>query len=534
MDKKKCTRKFTKTAKTRDFRFNVQPSRLRKNSKEIMHLEQTLYENIRVNNVSLKSIYRGEELYVDLYSLFSKFDKEFVNFDYEWYIESKVFSYIHDVCSITTPPDYSITKSNKASVESVELLTNDLIEYSKSKGIKRISVKKHKAISEWFITYLNCCWTKGLLGLKYTRDKSFRNKYKVLNTDFSYDILIRLVDMLIDRQLTLSFTGNVLYGTRPMSMLVFNPLLYEMYNIGNVDIEVKTKPKDSIVVLNSEGEEVPRNLLEEEMLKVYDAGAKVFDKYHNMMENSTVDVNGYPIPEVWLRRILKVEMETDGRVFDNGSIQGKSKLIRSLIKIDKEGTVSLDFKAIHPAILLAWEGYSMRDHDPYPKLKNIEVDKKIINRFKKFYSIESYDPLRNIIKKLVLCLINADSVQAAVGSCYEDLKNDNLKKGTHHEHTMRYVGLPEINLHKVAEELLEHNHMIRKYFGVGIGNKLQWKDSEIIMHCLKVLTEKNIPCIPIHDAVICKVSDKVVVEKVMTEGFLKVVGSIENCIIEEE
>jgi hypothetical protein len=499
-----------------------------------MNLEQSLYENIRINNASLKSIYRGEQLYGDLYSLFNKFDSCIVNFDYDWYIESKVFSYIHDVCSITTPPDYSITKRNKVSDETVDLLTSDLIEYSKSQGIKRVSVKKHRAISEWFITYLSSCWSKGLLGLKYTRDKGFRSKYKVLNTNFSYDILIRLVDMLISKQLTLSFTGNVLYGTRSMSMLIFNPLLYEMYNIGDVEISVKTKPKEAIVVLDRNGNEVPRELLEEEMLKIYDEGAKVFDKYHSIMECSTVDVNGYPIPEVWLRRILKVERETDGRIFDNGSVQGKSKLIRSMIEIDNEITVSLDFKAIHPAILLSWEGYSMKTHNPYPEIKDIVVDKKLINKFKKFYSIESYDPVRNIIKKLVLCLINADSVQNAVGSCYEDLKNDSLKRGTHHEHTMRYVGLPQINLHTVAERLLEHNSMIRKYFGIGIGNKLQWKDSEIIMHCLKVLSDKNIPCIPVHDAVICKVSDKVVVEEVMTEGFLRVVGSTENCIIEEE
>lgn len=81
---------------------------------------------------------------------------------------------------------------------------------------------------------------------------------------------------------------------------------------------------------------------------------------------------------------------------------------------------------------------------------------------------------------------------------------------------------------------MKHNHMISKYLGVGVGNNLQWKDSGIIMHCLDKLSDSNVPCIPVHDAVICKESDKLLVEEVMTEGFLKVVGSLENCIIEEE
>lgn len=56
------------------------------------------------------------------------------------------------------------------------------------------------------------------------------------------------------------------------------------------------------------------------------------------------------------------------------------------------------------------------------------------------------------------------------------------------------------------------------------------------MKCLYSLTKKEIPCIPVHDAVICRHYDKQVVLDVMTNAFIEVVGegSEINCIIEEE
>lgn len=529
-----------KESKNKQFKFLVNPNRLTKKSRKVIELEQSVYELIRINNPSIKSGYRGGCIDVSLYCKLVEVDSLLFNtyedYNCSWYVNSQVFSYIHDVCSTVTPPDYSIKKVVSLS-KYVNNLTNVLIDYSRSIGIKRISRKKHKAIAEWFIVYLDRMRKHSLLALKYPRSESFRQDFNVSNKQFSYNILVRLVDFLIKEKMCIHFKGNVLYGTRPMSMLVINPMIFDMIGLSDdVLIEIVTVPKTPVVVEDCERNIIEFNELGEEIMRLVEQGATIFDTYQSVMSKTKIEVNGYMIPEYWLQRILKIEKETCGRVFDNGSIQGKSKLVRSLIVIDEEETVSLDFKAIHPAMLLHLVGYSLSDHDPYPKLKSIKVNTKLINKFKNFYDIGKYNPVRNVVKKLFLCMINADSINKAVGSCYDDLKKDNLKKGTFHEHTMKYVGLPEINLHEVAKEILKHNHMIAKFLGVGKGNELQFKDSSIIMLCLEELSKRDIPVIPIHDALICKKSDVRYVEDCMAKYFVQVVGEGSEgcCIIEQE
>jgi hypothetical protein len=523
--------------KNNKFRFEIQPSKLRKLPRKILENERLIYEMIRVNNGSTKSVYRGI-LYNNLFILNNLFINNYglINFGYSWYVNSQVFSYIHDVCSITTPPDYSIKKLNAIDSNSVSCLCEMLKDYSRSLGIKRISHKKYYCISEWFIVYLHRLKNSNNLGLKYSRDENFRGTYNVCNKDWSYKILTRLIDMLVDNNLCLAFTGNVLYGTRSMSMIVVNEEIYDLLGITGNIIEVSTKPKTFVIVTDNDKNIVDHTKLGDDVIKLVDDGVRILDKYSECMDNHVISVNGYLIPEHWLKRVLKVEKETCGRIFDNGSVQGKSKLVRSMITIDEISTISLDFKAIHPAILLYKEGYKLKNHDPYPSLDYINVDSKLINKFKKFYDIDNYNPVRNIVKKLFLCMINADSISNAVGSCYDDLHKDNLKKGTFHEHTMKYIGLPSLNLHLVAEKILNHNHMIAKYLGKGVGNKLQYQDSCLILQSIDVLTDMNIPALPVHDCLICKETDEDIVRKVMTESFLSVVGydAIDNCIIELE
>lgn len=538
--------------KIRKFKFEIKPSRLSKNAREIIELEDVLYPLIKAEKGAfLKSVHRGTYddnvlsgcLYWDkMLKLDDCLQSNLSNYLQDWYVDSRVLSYINDCASINTPPDYSM-KSIKENYEySVDILLDMLVEYSSDIGMKRINKVKYKSICEWFIVYLNRAYNSNSLALRYTRDENFKSSYGVDNSDFSYTILIRLMDMLVERGLGISYTGNTLYGVRPMSMFVYNPSLLDVLLIRDANLlEFTTLVKEPVVVRNSvDGSKrkvnIPLKTLDTEYQSLITESTQVLNNYHNCLNSHEVAIDGFKVPELGFQRVLSIKKGECGRLFDNGSIQGKSKSVREMITIDGIATDSLDYKAIHPAILLSWEGYSLQDHDPYPKLDSIQVDVKLISRFTKYYGIQGYDPVRNIVKKLFLCMINASDLNKAVGSCYKELGQDNLKKGNNQEHTMKFVGLPTINLHDVAKEILKHNSMIAKYLGVGVGNKLQYIDSCIIMNCLEELTNKGIPCIPVHDALICKQSDSDVGYQVMTESFIKVVGknADNNCIIEKE
>lgn len=535
---------------SREFRYKINIERLKPSHKNVMEKEKTLYSKIK-NNMgfegdSLKSAHRGYDdnidydyslnVYDSLIKIVNDCYRLYEDFNLSWYVESLTLNFIHDACAILGSPDYNFEK--QVVCPSVNSLYNLMVEDSKSLGVKRISKKKHLAVAKWFVHYFGRIVGNTVCAIKYTRSESFNKEFNVRNKDLSYSILIRTISLLERNGYARSFTGNVLYGCRPMSLLVVNKTFIESLGIQRTRGGCSDPNRCIVKVTDGEGKDIGSNRASEldHYKAVCNKTIPIINKYKEVLEGHQPSFNGYPLGDINLHRVLKENEGVGSRFFDNGSYQGKPKDIRGLLYFKNEHTVSLDFKAIHPAILMYYEGVSLKDHNPYPSIEDIKVDKKAVRQFKEYYNLEKYDPVRNIVKKLFLSLINASSVNGAVGSCYEELNKDNLKKGTYREHTMKYVGLPSINLYEVAQVILEHNKCIKKYLGVGKGNELQYLDSQIIERCLDILSDENIPCIPVHDAITCRVKDKARVTQVMEESFLLLVGegSLENCIIEEE
>lgn len=539
-----------------EYRFKLNFKGLSKNHKEIIKLDKNLYNKIKFNR-PLKSVYRGsnnisdnsinldKNIWKDLLKFTELLNEDLSEslFDKDWYVSSITLSYLYDVTSIKGSPDYS-GYTDKSLTDMGKCLLDKFITYSRDiLNIERISKKKYICVINWFTHYLYKIKNNCIMSLIYTRDEGFRSTFNVSNTDYSYSVLIRFIDFLREEGMVLSFTGNKLYSCSVGSMLVINPSIFSF--IGNCtshsDTKVLSKEdnKDTVLKMTcSDGKEISPDTLKDDTYykSMYKDADKVLSKYHSVMDLSEPRINGYPLSTVRLHRTIKETYGESSRWFDNGSFQGKPKDVRKMLTLLDEKTVSLDFKSLHPAILMYYKGVSLKDHDPYPKISGVKVSKVDVNRFKKYYGLDKYDPLRNLVKKLFLSMINADSINDAVGSMYDDLRKDNLKKGTFREHTMKYIGLGEVDLHKVAKKILRHNKIIKEYLGTGEGKKLQFKDSNIIRYCLDKLSDEKIPCIPVHDSISCRVSDKETVKSVMREAFVLVVGegSENNCIIEEE
>jgi hypothetical protein len=561
------SKKFaTKNEEKPKFKFQVNVNRLPKKPRAIRSAEDSLLTFIR-NYPSLKMLHRGWLYYDDdeyicirkdsiinlnvyydlydsnLYKPMCELVELFVDdigssFDFTtkfWSSHSEVLSFIHDNVSVSGSPDYTINKSSAVDDKSVEILFGMFKEYSVSHGAERISDKKYYETCRWLVVYLNSMLYRKYLGIRYTRDNNFKSTFNVVNKDFSIPICKKLINMLSEYKLILDFSGNKLFGSNSMSMLIPSGRLLKMLHIVG-DYEVSKDSSDMVKLVDSNSNIISIDCVDDEMRLKYEETKTILEKHKDLINSNVSTILGYELPEYWLHCTICVDEEINGRLFDDGTIQNKSKTVRKLLKMFGEDTVSLDFKSLHPAMLLDRVGISIKDHNPYPSFDWIKVDKKLINKFKKYYGYDKYDPVRTIVKKLLLCLINASNVNNAVGSCYNDLHNDNMKRGTSREHSMKYVGLPNVDLHDIAKKLIEHNYMIAKYFGIGEGNRLQYTDSKIMLQSIDMLCNKNIPCIPIHDALICRKSDADTVVSVMTEAFVSVVGdgSEKNCIIEEE
>lgn len=534
-----------------EYRFKINSRTLSKNHKEIIKLDKNIYNTIKFNR-SLKSVHRGSDIYSDMdrVDIWNEFNnlicilQDNVRSDLyscDWYVSCITLPYIYDVVSVKGSPDYRGFDNTELNTLGKNLY-GKFVGYSKNfLGMERISKKKYTCVVNWFIHYLIKIRSNCVMSVIYSRDEGFRSNYNVSNCEFSYSVLLRLVDYLREEGMVVSFSGNKLYASSVGSMMVINPKIFEFLGVDYTDYNTQNINKHSGKLLKitcEGGKEIdPSTLVDRSYYNhTYCDAVRVLGKYHEVIDSSDPKLNGYPLFDIRLHRTIKEEYGVSSRWFDDGSFQGKPKDVRKLLTLSDETTVSLDFKSLHPAILLFYKGVSLKDHNPYPKISGAKVYKVDVNKFKRYYGLCNYDPLRNLVKKLFLAMINADSINSAVGSIYEDLRKDRLKKGTYKEHTMRYVGLGDIDLHKVAKKILRHNKVIAEYLGTGIGNRLQFKDSNIIRYCLDKLSDEKIPCIPVHDSISCKVSDKGRVKEVMTEAFVHVVGkgSEFNCIIEEE
>lgn len=531
-DPKKCVK--------RQFRFKTNFNRLGKKHKDFIELDKELLNKIRFNKTSLKRMHRGYDnislnIWNDIVYLLDKYCNYDKGYVYNWYVDCNSLAYISDVVSCKGSPDHPVLNS--------ELFSNRLLEmfikYQRSVGIVRISSKKTKAVLSWFIHYFNKNRNKVINAISYSRDKNFNTDYNVMNKDLSYSVLIRFIDFMVYNNLAVTLKGNKLYSCSVPSLLIVNPSIEDLIPFVEITRNNKESGKTNYIkVTDSEGKTIPiEDVSNKDYLrKVGEQTNNLLDEYHTIVDSNKPEINNYSLGEVRLHRVIKEEEGVNCRWFDDGSFQGKPKDLRKALTFKGEPTLSLDFKSLHPAILLYYEGVRLEDHDPYPHIDFINVNKRDLNRFKAYYNLDKYDPVRNLVKKLFLAMINASSVNMAVGSIYEDLYKDRLKKGTYKEYTMKYIGIGDVDLHRVARCILKHNNVISKYLGVGAGNSLQYVDSMIIYYCIEDLVKRGIPFIPVHDSISCKVKDKAIVLSVMEKSFVKAVGegSNFNCIIEEE
>lgn len=534
-----CKSEAKKGAK-RQFRFKTNFNRIGKKHKDFIELDKGLLNKIKFNKPSLKGMHRGScniNIYIwnDLINLldyYINYDKGYVN---NWYVDCDSLSYISDVIACKGSPDHPLLPDELFSDE----LFRMFIEYQRSIGITRISQKKSKAVISWFVHYFYKNRNKSVNAISYSRDKNFNTLYNVTNKDLSYNILIRFVDFMVEKGMAVTMKGNKLYSCSVPSLLIVNPNVEELIPDINTEDNFYKKPKIPCVkVTDTQGKPIPLEEVNNKdyLIMVEEQTNTLLDNYHSIVDDNKPEINNYSLGEVRLHRVIKEKEYVNCRWFDDGSFQGKPKDLRKHLTFKGSPTVSLDFKSLHPAILLYYKGVRLEDHNPYPNIDFISVNKRDLNKFKAYYNISSYDPVRNIVKKLFLAMINASSINMAVGSIYEDLYKDRLKKGTYKEHTMKYIGIGDIDLHKVAECILKHNEVISEYLGVGEGNSLQYVDSMIIYHCIEDLVKIGLPFIPVHDSISCRVEDKEVVLSIMERSFVKAVGegSEFNCIIEEE
>jgi hypothetical protein len=181
----------------------------------------------------------------------------------------------------------------------------------------------------------------------------------------------------------------------------------------------------------------------------------------------------YRVNNTDLYRVFNNDSFKQGGRFYGATYQQLSEKVRSGLLINGEPTVELDYSAHHIRMSYHLLGIDYRD-DPYLALSD--------------------DPgERNIMKRLLLVAINADTEKKAIvgfrGAVWKDVD--------------RSSGiLTDKSIKKMLTHAKEVHAPIAKYIHSGKGRRLQNRDSQVTEGILLRMMNAEIPCLPVHDSYI--------------------------------
>lgn len=173
---------------------------------------------------------------------------------------------------------------------------------------------------------------------------------------------------------------------------------------------------------------------------------------------------------------------------------------RKDILIDDKPVTEWDFKAMHPSILYAKEGYCMFD----------EIDDA--------YDIPltiypTPDKQRDILKKLMVCMIGANNKRDAINACKFYCQEKCYNIGYH-------VLEIAVDALCIIHDKIKHHFFAGKVKAL----QLQFIDSQICELILKDMMEQGVVCLPVHDSFIVRTHNHKKLYKAMNEAFVKITG----------
>jgi hypothetical protein len=402
----------------------------------------------------------------------------------------------------------------------VDSLLNDFIA---SSGKKRAHKDKYRtALSMLLANLLNAHRTRsGLIVLKRTHHSPdpIKNPLNITPT-----IINQLTDFFASVGLVTSHTGKSNEYEGCASWLAPNEELRIRLDYSNAEIALaKGSPA---IVLKSEKDvngnkdlcKLPTsNAAKREITRL----SKPVNEHTKTWLEHRVTYRGNTLVPFIKRTFNNSSLAFGGRFYSESSTyQNLSKDKRKELLIDGATTVEIDYKAIHFNLLYAWTN-ATAPKDPY--------------------IIKGYS--RDMMKSVCLVLVNSDNLAAFKRnvtksgnpevidkmrrykdrlSVYNEQRGLGLKAKApvKPESKKGFIeGIPEGTKGIDLLAAIENAHgAIKHFFGTpNIGLRLQYLDSEIM--ALAITKLQGLPVLPVHDSLICKLSDYLEVETAMLDAY---------------
>jgi len=305
------------------------------------------------------------------------------------------------------------------------------------------------------------------------------------------------------------------------SSVQLSEYMIELFNDVAEKRRLNTTPS-VIEVRDSDGTTITKRLGNDERLAV-----RNLNTYNALARSVTIGVG---------ERVLDVQLK---KVFNNSSFElgGRNYVVgagvitredRSILTIDGEDTVELDFKALHPRMAATLDGIILdKDFDPY-SIEVSNMEPQVARYFGKWAVLILLNTGMNVGAngKFSFNTARKALISQLRGREEVDYANRVLTlKGTSYK-------LPDfIDYSDIIQKCLERNDYIRLWFTESSGLRLQNYDSKIMDLIISRFNEMGEVIIPVHDSIVVKKKLSEVAIEIMTGSFKEVLGNTHNCII---
>ena len=252
----------------------------------------------------------------------------------------------------------------------------------------------------------------------------------------------------------------------------------------------------------------------------------ILSSYNSLLEKTHVDIASLEEPVIWREvktkqgyRPLPVRISQESkfvrRIFSRGrwDLHGRfyggfwqqvSEDLRKGIFINGNPTIEVDYKALHVTLLYAQFLNEQKvwpyGEDPY------DLDVQLSQSVPR-------DVQRKRVKSLVLQAINANSRKAAFSAF-----RDNAKSGTPEKK------LTNEYLERLLNAFLEEHPELHEFIATDTGVNLMRLDSDITEEIIRIMTDKGIPVLTIHDSYIVERHRFADLRTAMTMAAIRVAG----------
>ena len=369
------------------------------------------------------------------------------------------------------------------------------------------------------------CVLANLLSAYNTNSQLLYSRMSANNKD--YRTTIQVVDYLVANELVVNVNGKANEYQGNSSWMVATDKLSREFEQAKVKVALSNDASMVIVRDKNKKEKELNRIKTRQPLKLKEVSNPVQDYNRTWLEHDVTLGGRHLVP--FCRRIFNESLDYGGRFY------GASHLVipsaeREHILIDEQPTIEPDFKSLHFTLLYAQAGIEL---DP------LEDDP---------YIVDGFD--RGTIKLASLVLVNSENISAFKRNITKSGNPENKQLVTEYRKALELFmlrssqgleareprkprvmkgfvdGMPNgVNGESLYIALCERHQSINHLLGTEkIGVKLQYIDSQIMAKTIAQLTALDIPVLPVHDSLRCKVSDCEIVTQAMRQAYKSVVG----------